>query len=553
MRKSISCVAAFLLFAVASTAAVHAQIVEQPIPGDPVQTDAGRIAGKLLPSGVRAYLGVPFARPPVRKLRWRAPQPPVPWNGTWNADRKMPECIQVLRAHNINHYFGEEATSEDCLYLNIWAPVEARAQAGLPVIVYLYGGGNTIGSSGMALYAGENVARSGAVFVNLNYRVGVMGFMAHPGLSAESPQHASGNYAHLDQIAALQWIQRNIARFGGDPAHVIITGQSAGARSVSLLQASPLAKGLFAGIVAMSGSAFPAGREDYPTLQEAEKTGLQVATALRAPDLEALRQLPADRLLSVQQDCQLGCSGSITIGGANVDGWFLPATPTQLFATGRHSDVPVIVGFTRDESSNALRAAKSLAEYRAAAAKLYGDKAAVLLELYPASDTAQALEMGRVAAREGGMFTQGARNLAIAQSRSGKSPAYLYMFARVHPFNPAVTIADHPEAIGAYHTSDVPYWLQTQDALNLFRPTRLWTAQDRELAAAMTASLIAFARTGDPRTPQMPWVAWSAQHEQLLEIGATVAPKRLDTRRMDFHREHPAAMPAASGPRPARD
>src|ERR1039458_7693352 len=240
----------------AAVVVASGQIVETPVPGDPVSIESGLVAGKILPPGVKAYLGIPFAAPPLRELRWREPQPLKHWKGVNHADRKMPECIQVLRPHNINHYFGEEASSEDCLYLNVWAPSTAKSGASLPVIVYIYGGGSTIGSSGMAIYAGENVAARGAVFVNFNYRLGALGFMAHPALTAESPHHQSGNYAHLDQVAALQWIQRNIAKFGGDPRKVVISGQSAGAGSVSLLQASPLAKGLFRGVVAMSGGAW---------------------------------------------------------------------------------------------------------------------------------------------------------------------------------------------------------------------------------------------------------------------------------------------------------
>jgi para-nitrobenzyl esterase len=269
-----------MTLAVLRCGAALAQVVERPVNGDPIRIDSGLVAGKLLASGVKAYLGLPFAASPVRELRWRPPQPVPAWQGVYNADRKMPECIQVLRAHNINHYFGEEPTSEDCLYMNVWAPGQSRPGDKLPVIVFIYGGGGTIGSSGMALYGGENVARSGAVFVNFNYRVGAMGFLAHPELTAESPHRASGNYAHLDQVAALQWIQRNIAQFGGDPAKVIVTGQSAGASSASLLQASPLAKGLFAGIVGMSGSAWGQEWGQYPRLGEAEKIGLQVAEAL---------------------------------------------------------------------------------------------------------------------------------------------------------------------------------------------------------------------------------------------------------------------------------
>ena len=248
-----------------------AQIVERPIPEDPVVVDGGAVSGKLLDSGVRAYFGVPFAAPPVRDLRWREPRPVAPWKGVYHADRNAPECIQVLRRHDINHYFGEEATSEDCLYLNVWASGTAKPGAKLPVIVYIYGGGFTLGSSGMAMYGGEDLAKKGVVFVNFNYRVGALGFLAHPELTAESPHHASGDYGFLDQIAALQWIKRNIAKFGGDPDNVTISGQSAGSASVSALEASPLAKDLFQHGFAMSLSFFD-DRLTLPRLADAEKT-----------------------------------------------------------------------------------------------------------------------------------------------------------------------------------------------------------------------------------------------------------------------------------------
>ena len=192
-----------LIAAMVLTAGIAAsQIVETPVVGDPLSIDSGKVAGKTLSSSVKAYFGIPFAAPPVGDLRWREPQPVKPWKGVYNADRKMPECIQVLRPHNINHYFGEEPSSENCLYLNVWAPASAKAGSNLAVIVFIYGGGSTIGSSGMALYGGETVAERGAVFVNFNYRLGAFGFMAHPELTAESPHHQSGNYAYLDQIAA---------------------------------------------------------------------------------------------------------------------------------------------------------------------------------------------------------------------------------------------------------------------------------------------------------------------------------------------------------------
>ena len=201
---------------------------------EPIAVDGGRIDGVTLPSGVRAWLGVPFAAPPLRDLRWKAPQPVTPWRGVYHADRFAPECLQPLRGSMQNHYFGNEATSEDCLYLNIWAPPKPGKR--LPVMVWIYGGGFTIGSASMANYSGEPLARAGVISVNLAYRVGSLGFFAHPELSRESGYGASGNYGLMDQIAALQWVRRNIARFGGDPANVTIAGQSAGSFSVALLQ-----------------------------------------------------------------------------------------------------------------------------------------------------------------------------------------------------------------------------------------------------------------------------------------------------------------------------
>jgi para-nitrobenzyl esterase len=549
MKKGTS-LAKAMLATLPLFSAITAQVVETPVPGDPVALNSGRVAGKVSPPGVKAYLGIPFAAPPVRELRWREPQPVKAWKGVYNADRKMPECIQVLRPHNINHYFGEEPSSEDCLYLNVWAPSSAREGANLPVIVFIYGGGSTIGSSGMAIYGGETVAERGAVFVNMNYRLGALGFMAHPVLTAESPHHQSGNYAYLDQIAALQWIQRNIAKFGGDPARVIISGQSAGASSVSLLQASPLAKGLFRGVVAMSGGAWGNNGEAVK-LSDAEKVGLKVQEALKAPSLDAMRQVPADRILALQEEFQVGATGgSIRIGGANVDGYFLPKTPADIFADHKQNDVPAIVGFTHDESSNPLRTANSVPEYVAAARKLYTTDADAFLKLYPASTDTEVREMGRTAAREG-LVERGARNWALAQAKCGKAPVYLFMYSRVHPYIPGVVIADQNTAtIGAYHTSDVPYWFGTQDALNTIRPTRNWTPYDRELSMKMTAALIAFANTGDPKTVAVSWPQWKPQNERLVEFGDTIKVQPMNAPRLEFMAVHGGGQAAR---RAARD
>ncbi len=357
-----------------SSATTFAQIVDRPIPGDPVRIDSGRVAGKLLPSGVKAYFGIPYVAAPVRELRWRDPQPVKPWQGVLNADRFGPECIQVLRRKNLNHYVGEEPTSEDCLFLNVWAAPEAHAGAKLPVVVFIHGGGFTLGSSGMALYGGENVARAGAVFVNFNYRVGALGFMAHPELDAESPHHSSGDYGFLDMVAALQWVQRNIDRFGGDANNVTVTGQSAGSAAVSALAASPLAKGLFHRGMGMSLSLFDSRLALMPNAQ-AEQTGLAIQNALGAKSLAELRMLPADRILALQKDCQLDCGAGSLAVGPTVDGYFLPDTVDAIFAAGRQNDVAMISGFTRDESTNSLRTAADQAAYVAEARRLYGEQA----------------------------------------------------------------------------------------------------------------------------------------------------------------------------------
>lgn len=518
-------------------------------PAGPVATDSGLVEGMVLASGVKAWLGVPYVQAPVRDLRWQAPRPKS-WEGVYHADRTMPECMQILRPHDINHYFGEEATSEDCLYMNIWAPGAATSTSRLPVVVFIYGGGGTVGSSGMALYGGEQVARRGAVFVNFNYRVGILGFMAHPELTKESGHQASGNWAYLDQVAALQWIHRNIARFGGDPAKVVISGQSAGASAVSLLQASPLAKGLFRGVLAMSGGAWGTGGTGGMPLAQAERVGLQVQEAAKASSLAALRNLPADRLVALQAETQLGATGGGPIRtGASIDGYFLPDTPAALFAAHRNSDVPVIAGFANDESNSALRQAKTVAEYRALVDKTYGPRAGEFLKFYPVASDADVAEMAKTAAREAGVLRT-ARNWAIAQAKWNTSSTYLYDLVRVHPFNPAVLAADRVDQVGAYHTSDVPYWFGTLDAFNLFRPMRLWQPYDRQLSERMTAALIAFANTGRPVTADISWPAWSATNEQMLEFGASAVQARpLDGARLDFAAVPPASAMPAPAPR----
>ena len=537
--------ATVLALAAVVAAPLTAQTVERPIA--PLRTGSGLVAGKILPSGVKAWFGVPYAKPPTQDLRWKPPQP-ISWRGVWNADRIMPECMQVLRPHNINHYFGEEPTSENCLYANIWAPATARAGAKLPVIVFLYGGGSTIGSSGMASYGGETVARRGAVFVNFNYRVGILGFMAHPELSKEQGGH-SGNYAYLDQNAALKWIHANIAQFGGDPNKVVIMGQSAGASSVVQQTFSPLSKGLFRGAVMSSGCSWGG---TGTTLAQGEAVGLDVQKRLGAPDLDAMRQVPADRLIAMQQEAQVGVSVQGVRVGAIIDGYFAPKSQMAILQAHEVNDVPIIASFNHDEAANALSNAKTVAEYQDVARKMFGATADEFLRLYPVTSDAQIASVGGAAAREMGLESN-ARKCAQLQTQFNTSKAYIDTFSRKHPYTPGVNIADQDIAtVGAYHTSDIPYFFGTFDAFNMFRPTRNWTPQDVALSQKMTAALIAFANTGNPSTAAVKWPAWTPASEQKVEFGAdtNVRVVPLNTKALDFFAAHPATpVPINAPPR----
>lgn len=530
-----------------------AQIVEKPIPNDPVTIDAGAISGKLLSSGVRAYFGVPYAAPPVVDLRWREPHPVPSWRGVYHADRFAPQCIQILRPSNINHYFGHEATSEDCLYLNIWAPPGSDAKSKAPVIVWIHGGGFTIGSPSMANYGGENLAKKGVVYVSIAYRLGGFGFMAHPALTAESARGASGNYGFLDQIAALQWIQKNIAKFGGDPSRVIVAGQSAGAGSAFALQTSPLAKGLIHGIVGMSGGGVRAGADPVP-LQEAEKAGLEMQRAMQVSSLQELRAVPADRLLAAQAEFQLGGTAGTVRFRPAVDGYFWTRAPREVFAAGEQVDVPLVLGFTRDESSNELRSSTSVDAYQAAARKYFGARADEFLRLYPVTGEVGVAEIGAQAARDGGMATS-IRSWAVAQRQKGREPVYIYMYAHGHPYASGARFADlNPATAGAYHTSEVPYFLLTQDVYNRLRETRAWTEADRRLADQMSDLLIAFARTGRPRTDALQLPAFDS-NEVVTVLDTQVSTFRFDPKRMEFFEtvDAPGAVGPAPGAPRARD
>jgi para-nitrobenzyl esterase len=518
------------------------------IPQDPVATSGGKVAGTLLTSGVRAYLGIPYAKPPTQELRWRAPEP-TKWGGVWNADRKGAECIQVLRPHDINHYFGEEPSSENCLYLNLWAPPAAKGGSGLPVIVFIYGGGGTIGSSGMANYDGENMAKRGAIFVNFNYRVGLLGYLAHPELTKEQGGH-SGNYGYLDQSAALKWVHDNIAAFGGDPNKVIIGGQSFGASSVAAQMTSPLSKGLFRGAVLMSACNLSGGGAP---LAEGEAAGVELQNRLGAANLAAMRNIPADRILQVQSENQVGVNVRGVRAPAIIDGLFWTESREAALASGHGSNVPIIAssnGDDIDSGQSPLTKAHTVAEYQAAAQKMYGADTGAFLKLYPVKTDADVQPMAHAAAMENGMV-RSSRTCGELQEKIGIAPTYVDTFMRKHPYAPGLKLADQdPATIGAYHTADVPYWFDTLDHYNMFRMTRVPTAGDRTLIDQMSGALIAMAQSGSPSTKAMPWPTWTSKNPQVLVIGDAPVPAKMNLKRMDWLVAHPAIVAPQAPERP---
>jgi para-nitrobenzyl esterase len=478
--------------------AALALLAAAPVFAQSVTVEQGALEGKTLASGVRAWLGVPFATPPVRELRWKAPQPAAKWSGTYHADRFAPMCLQAGRGRTMNHYFGVEATSEDCLYLNIWAPPSGEK---LPVIVWIYGGGFTVGSASMANYSGEGLAEKGVVRVNLAYRVGPMGFLAHPELTKEGGGH-SGNYGLMDQVAGLEWVKRNIAAFGGNPDNVTIMGQSAGSMSVSLLQIDQKAKGLFQRIVGMSGSPFGGMMSPVP-LAEGEARGSTLQAKLGAASIEAMRDLAGDRILAA---ANMNPAGAIVVDGEHITG-----TPEQVFARGQQSDVPVMLGFTRDERFANLGPARAVAEYEAIVRSTFPANAAAVLKAYPAKDDAEVQRALVDLMRDMSVGRQ-----MFLWAGANKAPSYGYFFTRRQPYAAGISFSDHdPATVGAYHTGEVPYYLRSLDSLNLFRKTRDWSSEDRALSDVMSGAILSFAKTG---VPGPGWQKFDAKKPRVMQL-----------------------------------
>jgi para-nitrobenzyl esterase len=463
-----------------------------------VKVEGGLVQG-VAEGGLAVYKGIPFAAPPVGDLRWKAPRPVVAWSGVRNADKYAPACVQSGNP-------PPGGVSEDCLYLNVWTPAKSPSEA-LPVLVWIYGGGFNGGATSHPVHDGAKLARRGVVLVSIAYRVGVLGFLAHPELSAESPSHTSGNYGLLDMIAGLRWISRNIAAFGGDPARVTIFGESAGGIAVSMLSASPLAKGLFHGAISQSGGSFgpssknPQPGENMRQLADEEATGAEFGKTAGAGSISQLRALTTEKLLEARRG-QRGMAWPV------VDGYVIPGDQYRLYESGRFNDTPILVGFNSDEGLSFTRV-KTAAEYAAGVRERYGPFADRLLAAYPSAGdgvTKTARDLARDSA-----FGWHTWSWARLQSARGKGKAYYYYFDQHPPRTPGAPDADH----GAPHGVDVPYVFENLEG------TR--TADDRHLSETIAAYWTNFAKRGDPNGAGLPaWPAFSDGNPQVMYLGPTV-------------------------------
>jgi para-nitrobenzyl esterase len=477
--------------------------------GTAVRIDTGEVVGKFqLNAAVRAFLGVPFAAPPVGALRWKPPQPAAPWPTARAATSYGAQCMQPARSKTSVYYEyagGDQPTSEDCLYLNVWAPSE-RADGKLPVMVWIYGGGFQQGSAANPVFDGARLAARGVIVVSINYRVGIFGFMAHPDLTAESPQHASGNYGLLDQVAGLQWVKRNAAAFGGDPDNATIFGQSAGAAAVTYLFSSPLARGLFAHGIAES---FGFANKTMTGLADAEKSGTALAEKVAAHSLGDLRQIPAAKLLETR----------VTMNPI-VDGWFLPANPYTMFAQGKEAAVPLLAGWNADEGAT-FPHAKTLAGYQEWVRQKYPAIADRLLELYPARTDDEARSANKRMVRDS-LFAWGPWSAARLHAKNGY-PTYLYHFNHPQPLRAGVTYdeIDSVDGLGTFHSSEYPYLFGTLDVL-----TRDWTNADRMLSDRMQSHWVAYAYSGSPNAPGLAhWPSFNETAETTMYLGDKTGPE----------------------------
>jgi len=471
-------------------------------------------------SGIKTFKGVPFAAPPVGNLRWREPQPVVNWNGVRKADKFGPRAMQLPVFGDMN--FRSNGMSEDCLYLNVWTPSK-NGNEKLPVLVYFYGGGFIAGDGSEPRYDGESLARRGIVTVTVNYRLGIFGFFVHPELTKESTHHASGNYGLLDQSAALVWVQKNIAAFGGDPKKVTIAGESAGSFSVSAQMASPLSKNIIAGAIGESGSLL--GLNPTASLKDAEKYGTDFAANIKANSLADLRAVPAEDLLKATAK-----GGRFPVC---VDGYFFPKSPLEIFQSGQQAHVPLLVGWNSQENSyqSIIGDSKPTIEnYKKGVEKMYGDKSTDVLRVYNAS-TDEEVEQIATALAGDRFIGYSTWKWSDVQSKTGQRPVYRYLYARPRPQmrsemgNATAGLAGGvirdtssnkkptpPPAKGAVHSAEIEYALGNLSTNRVYD----WQPEDYAVSEIMQTFFVNFIKTGNPNGLGVP--EWKAVDNKSVHV-----------------------------------
>lgn len=481
----------------------------------PVRVEGGLISGVTdAKSGVKAFKGIPFAAPPTGDLRWRPPAPVKAWEGVRQADQYAAPCLQPAfpgGSAEIDEILRLPGTpKEDCLSLNVWTAAKSASER-RPVMVWIHGGALVIGSPAVLSTDGAALAAKGVVLVSINYRLGAFGFLAHPELTRESAHRSSGNYGLLDQLAALQWVQKNIAQFGGDPRNVTIFGESAGSWSVNLLVASPLGKGLFHRAIGESGALLLGVRGDQllsvnsQTLTQAEQGGVALTKTVGARSLAELRAKSGEEILkaATAPGNPLGATF-----GATVDGWVLPESADRIFVGGRQNDVPILIGSNANEGALLFAQSVPAATAREQASRTYGPQAEAFLKLYPAGTDAEA----RTSAMQymgDALFGLQMRTWARLQRKTGKAAAYLYLFDRVPPDSACKC---------ATHASEIVYAFN-----NVSLSARPFQDTDRKLAETMSSYWVNFATKGDPNGPGLPtWAVYSEPRDELMALGDRV-------------------------------
>jgi para-nitrobenzyl esterase len=505
----------------------------------PVQTLIGKVLGALDDeSGVYRFKGIPFAAPPVGELRWKAPQPVKPWDGVYEAKHFGPRAMQLPVFGDMN--FRSNGMSEDCLYLNIWTP-EPSSSAGLPVLVYFYGGGFIAGDGSEPRYEGSQMARKGIVAVTVNYRLNIFGFFAHPELSAESAQHCSGNYGFLDQAAALQWVHDNIAAFGGDPQRVTIAGESAGSISVHAQMLSPLSKDLMAGAIASSGGL---GSFAPIPMRQAEQGWVVFLEKIGAKSLSELRAIPAAKLLELTDGAPLPLPTGV------IDGYFFPKSPFEMLNAGESARVPLMIGWNSLEMSyHALLGNRepNPENYAMAVRELYGKQADKVLQLYPGRTTDEAEKSANELA--GDRFLVYSTWKWAEEHRKAGNPVYRYYYT--HPRPPMVpemgdavaglaggVIRDaeadekaltNPPIKGAVHSADIEYAMGTLSTNHVYA----WTEEDERVSEMMQGYYANFIKSGNPNGAGLPTWPRADEGSEMQYLVWDVHPHVLS----DQHRE----------------